>query len=746
MNRLLVYHLLIILLPVIGFSQADPSTALENSLPKNKGKERVLVLTQLTHQFAKSNPSEAIKRGEEALLICNQLNFYKEKIDVLINLGHVRRETDDNDLAMEYFEEAEAIAAELEDNLGIANAMQGISLIYSQRAEFEKAVAELELAKSVYQELDHLSGETKSLINLSKIYIDQKKYDRAVDYLLEARAKNDTLKDDELSYSILEDIGHIYQVKGDLDEALAYYQEAKILIEEQQNLPAKGYLYQKIGLVYLDKGINPENPKQGVNKKNLDTAYDYLMTALDVFKSFDDEDGKAACYAKLGIIQFYSDTPELASSWLKRAIPIYEKLGYKKELSSVKADLAMVLLDQGKVEEAAVTYWQVLELADSLKDLSTRHKATQGLAQSYAASGDYKNAFNLLNDAAKLRESLNLEEINKAKVEAEARFESELQRNRTDYLIEKDNVNNIIISQQRFQNIVLSASIFLILAIVIYILYNRRQIKKAYLVLSRQSEKIRRQKEELAMKNQMLEDLNREKDGLIGVVAHDLKSPLAMVQNISEMIADAGSLNDDQNQYLGMLNKMVERGNNLIRDLLDINFYESAESAPKLEKIVVDDFMDELLPPYKQKAIDKDIHLVYAGNENLQFATDTAFLSRILDNLISNAIKFSPFGKNIFLTVSTIGEVIQISVKDQGPGISPDDQQLMFKKFQKLSAVPTAGENSTGLGLFIVKTLVEKMNGEVSVQSREGQGAEFVVLLPNTSHQHVRLTASPLRA
>lgn len=734
MNRLLVYHLLILLLPVIGFSQAGPSEKLEKELSGNEGEERISVLTELTHKFAKRDPKKAVEYGEEALHLCNQLDFIEGKIDVLINLGHVYRESGESSLALEYFEEAEALAEELGDTLGVSNAMQGKGLVYSQLGKFEKAIAELEIAKGMYIELKHLSGETKSLVNLSKIYIDQKEYDQAVDYLLQAKSKNDVLKDDELSYSILEDIGHIYQVKGDLDQALSYFQEARVLIEEQGNLLAKGYLFQKIGLVYLDKGRD---------KENLGQARTSLMAALDIFKGFDDEDGQAACYAKLGIIQYYSDRPELATSWLKKAILIYEKLGYNKEIVSVKYDLALIQKSQGNVNEAELTYWDVIEMAESQKDIATQHQAMKGLAQLYSSTGDYKIAFRLLDDAAKLRDSLNLEEREKAKVEAEAKLESALQAARTDYLIDNEIKNELLINQQRYQNIILSASIFLILAVVVYILYNRRQIKKAYLVLSRQAAKIRRQKEELAEKNVMLEDLNREKDGLIGVVAHDLKSPLAMVQNISEMIADAGSLNEDQNQYLGMLNKMVERGNNLIRDLLDINFYESSDAAPKLETVMIDDFMGELLPPYKQKAIDKDIHLVYEGSREVRLTTDTAFLSRIMDNLVSNAIKFSPFGKNIFVTVSKIGEVMQISVRDQGPGISQEDQQLMFKKFQKLTAVPTAGENSTGLGLFIVKTLVEKMNGEVKVQSQEGQGAEFIVLLPNKMpHQRAMKVSS----
>jgi signal transduction histidine kinase len=113
--------------------------------------------------------------------------------------------------------------------------------------------------------------------------------------------------------------------------------------------------------------------------------------------------------------------------------------------------------------------------------------------------------------------------------------------------------------------------------------------------------------------------------------------------------------------------------------------------------------------------------------------TDKDLLMRILDNLISNAIKFSPFNKTITLTLSRNEGHVVFIIQDEGPGIRPQDRAMLFHKFKKLSARPTDGESSSGLGLSIVKDLVDMLKGSIDVRSEVGKGACFIVKLPYQS-------------
>ena len=105
-------------------------------------------------------------------------------------------------------------------------------------------------------------------------------------------------------------------------------------------------------------------------------------------------------------------------------------------------------------------------------------------------------------------------------------------------------------------------------------------------------------------------------------------------------------------------------------------------------------------------------------------------LTRIADNLLSNAIKFSPPQKQVAVSVREKAGAVEISVKDEGPGISPDDRGKLFQKYQRLTSRPTGGETSTGLGLYLIHAMVNKMKGEILCESEEGHGATFTVRLP----------------
>ena len=109
---------------------------------------------------------------------------------------------------------------------------------------------------------------------------------------------------------------------------------------------------------------------------------------------------------------------------------------------------------------------------------------------------------------------------------------------------------------------------------------------------------------------------------------------------------------------------------------------------------------------------------------------DTSVAVQVLENLVSNAVKYSPPGKDIFVRLQKRAEAVRVEVQDQGPGLSAEDQKKLFGKFARLSAKPTGGEHSTGLGLSIVKKMVEAMNGQVWCESELGRGATFTVEFP----------------
>lgn len=232
-----------------------------------------------------------------------------------------------------------------------------------------------------------------------------------------------------------------------------------------------------------------------------------------------------------------------------------------------------------------------------------------------------------------------------------------------------------------------------------------------------------------------LEDAQEERETMIGIVAHDLKSPLKKIKGLLQLLPLVGSLNDEQKSYLAMIEDVIKSGEALIRDLLDVSAIEHHSSRRKITDIELGKFIDGFLHSHKQAADKKNISIILdIPHRSLIFQSDEEYLDRILDNILSNAIKFSPKNKNVYLKVFDQHGSIFFSIKDEGPGISEEDQKKMFKKFQRLSALPTGGENSTGLGLVIVKTLIERLEGKINVESTLGVGTTFTIELPLYYH------------
>ncbi len=231
---------------------------------------------------------------------------------------------------------------------------------------------------------------------------------------------------------------------------------------------------------------------------------------------------------------------------------------------------------------------------------------------------------------------------------------------------------------------------------------------------------------------QTLKELSETQNYLMSIVAHDLKAPLNRVQGLMQLLPLVGPLNNEQQEHVQMIDKVVESGRRLIEDILTINAYESDYDTPTPEDINLNEFVQEVINMHQQSmAAKKNITIELQTTQSFRLRSDKDSLTRILDNLISNAVKFSPPQKKVWIAIEQKNKAIQINIKDQGPGISKQDQAKMFKKFQKLSAKPTGGETSTGLGLSIIKVLTKKLKGEITYETALSKGTTFFLTLPN---------------
>lgn len=233
----------------------------------------------------------------------------------------------------------------------------------------------------------------------------------------------------------------------------------------------------------------------------------------------------------------------------------------------------------------------------------------------------------------------------------------------------------------------------------------------------------------LETSNAQLTRLNQEKNEFLGIAAHDLKNPLGVVIGTAQVV----QFSRDEKQTARLLGNIVGAGTrmlHLINNLLDANAIEEGRFTSNLEACDLQTLLRECLGNNLPAATRKQIRLQLESSAPCWVKADRQATMQILDNLVSNAVKYSPQGTTVHLQTLSSLETGLLTVRDEGPGISEEDLSRMFGKFTRLTARPTGGESSNGLGLSIVKRLAEAMCGTVRCQSQLGEGATFSLTLP----------------
>ena len=277
-----------------------------------------------------------------------------------------------------------------------------------------------------------------------------------------------------------------------------------------------------------------------------------------------------------------------------------------------------------------------------------------------------------------------------------------------------------------------------LLTIIIILFYRQQKASRKLSLQHKQIENqqlsIQNKNEQLSNRNFQLTALNEEKNNLVKILAHDMRSPINHITGLLDILKlTHKDYSEEDKKVIQQTQDAAKRLNQMISKILDFDALEGNRMKVMLEKIEVEELMNEVITELSSMANEKAIALKSEVDKKLNLNSDHLLLTQILENLLSNAIKFSSPGKSVqLICFEKNGELI-FAVKDDGPGLTDQDKTLVFKKFQKLSAQPTNGESSTGLGLSIVKKYVELLNGKVWVESKAGEGSTFFVALPKLS-------------
>ncbi len=239
--------------------------------------------------------------------------------------------------------------------------------------------------------------------------------------------------------------------------------------------------------------------------------------------------------------------------------------------------------------------------------------------------------------------------------------------------------------------------------------------------------------DELKTSNYRLQKLNEEKNQLLGIAAHDLRSPLCTISSYVSLLGMTleDNLDDEQKQILDTTNSMLEYMLNLVTEVLDYAKIESGSLSLKKEQFFIDAFLDKSIELNNLLSAPKNIKIVRGDDhKEVTVTADKNKLNQVMDNLLSNAVKYSERNTTVTVYLAIKENEVEVTVADQGKGIPEHEIGKVFQPFTTTSVKSTAGEKSTGLGLVSVKKIVETHGGEIWVESEEGVGSKFSFTIP----------------
>lgn len=243
---------------------------------------------------------------------------------------------------------------------------------------------------------------------------------------------------------------------------------------------------------------------------------------------------------------------------------------------------------------------------------------------------------------------------------------------------------------------------------------------------------LKRARDVINQTNQELEQALKLKNQFLGMASHDLKNPLGSVHGSVKLIRrdEATRLSAKSERYLDSIQDMSQRMLELIDTFLDKAALELGRIQLKPRYGDIMETFKPLVDQYRALAAAKKQTLSLHAPAEIWMSADKHRFGQIFDNLLSNAVKYSPLGAAIAVTILDEKDWIELRVRDEGPGFTPEDKTRLFGYFQRLGAQPTGNESSTGIGLALTRQIVLLHQGEIRLESEPGQGATFIVVLP----------------
>ena len=696
---------------------------------------------------------KAIDYNLKALELRTNKGQRKDIANSYNNIGSIYLAINDIDNALDFYLSSLKIRENINDILGIAQTQNNIALVYKKRNNYPESLNYFNKSLSNYYNIGNLSLIGNSINQIGSIYKKLNKYDLALENYLKALKIQQETDNQEKVASILNNIGIIYDEISNYPKALELYSNALMIKRKEGNKKEIAYSLHIIGNTFFKlkkytEALNYYNESLNLrievgDKVNISNSYksigntylelgEYnnsisnLNDALSIRNEIGDIKGVSDILNEIGNYYFRVDKSDKALSYFSRTVDICKKTNDQYLTGLCLRKIGAIQLEKGSETNGLDNIKESLQIGQNIDNLELIKKAYFELFSYFNKSGNKDKALNNYLNYSIVKDSINAKLNSQRLIEIQMNFEleksySEISRieNEVSELTAENKIREIDLKKQKkFRN--------LLIVIILLTLTSAGVIFSQFLSKQKTNILLKEKITEVDQSNKLLKEsednlkiINATKDKFFSIIAHDLRNPFNALHGLTRhLLINYNSFNTEE---IKQSIELIFNSSDDLLELLENLLYWSRTQRGKMQFSPKENNLSELINKIfsllRMNAEKKKINLINEITSDKILFADFDMLTAILRNLISNAIKFSYTNSFIKISSKDFKDYTEISVMDNGVGISPDNIEKLFRIDIHHSTSGTSEEQGSGLGLILCSEFVEKHNGEIWVES-----------------------------
>ena len=592
----------------------------------------------------------------------------------------------------------------------------------------------LELQK----EQQDIKGLASTYKKMGYIFRKQGHYGEALEYYQESLNWAEQLgeKGKPWRAATLNSMGSLYLDQNDQDNALKHYEQSLALHLELEKKKGISSNYNNLSLVYQ-------------NWDEYDKALDYLNRSLAIKLELRDQEGIANVYQNVGNINYDLGRFVEAKVYYEKSYRLRDSFELKDDLAESCSRLGLVALEFGQYQKAARWCSKGRVLSQSMGNIEEEASNCECLYQAFKNMGDKVQALAYHEQLLMLKDSLLNEETTRRLARLEMQYQHEREKAAAEIAQARERaiMETQLQQQSTLRNIFIAVA--LVFALLSYLTFRVNQARRRKNIeLNRKNQQIEKDRQTIASQAKELRELDEMKSRFFTNISHELRTPITLITAPAEQLIrqEGDSLSSNANKYLQYILKNSRRLLVLVEELLTLSRLDSNNIQLQVQPTSLTIFCRQLFSTFLSKAEINQIEYIFHCelDEGDLFLVDQNRLEKIVANLLSNALKFTPRGGRVSLSVtsaalpggqkepvsyspSVLYRKLAISVTDTGRGIPPEDLPYVFDRYFQTKRKSMAIEGGTGIGLALSRELAHLMKGELSVQSEWEKGSTFTL-------------------